>query len=113
MPSAFPTDGSTLAYIPKHVTTSTEVHADDANSWSDLHGHSAVERISTSLPTAWTALVPNGAESFFSRLHRAEAGHHHNIAGAYLARYAQEGMWPEVHHLNDNACRFAAWSAWC
>ena len=32
----------------------------------------------------------NGAEEFFSRMRRAEIGHHHHIAGAYLVRYAQE-----------------------
>ena len=32
----------------------------------------------------------NWAEEFFSRLRRAEIGHHHHIAGAYLLRYAQE-----------------------
>ena len=27
----------------------------------------------------------NGTESFFSRLRRAETGHHHHIAGIHLA----------------------------
>ena len=31
----------------------------------------------------------NMAEGFFSRLRRAEIGHHHHIAGPYLLRYAQ------------------------
>jgi len=31
------------------------------------------------------------AEEYFSRLRRAEAGHHHHISGPYLLRYAQEG----------------------
>ena len=30
------------------------------------------------------------AEEFFSRMRRAEIGHHHHIAGPYLLRYAQE-----------------------
>ena len=37
----------------------------------------------------------NWAEEFFSRLRRAEIGHHHHIAGAYLLRYAQEASWRE------------------
>ena len=37
----------------------------------------------------------NGAESYFSRLRRAELGHHHHIAGPYLIRYAQEAAWRE------------------
>jgi hypothetical protein len=32
----------------------------------------------------------NWAEEFFSRMRRAEQGHHHHIAGPYLLRYAQE-----------------------
>jgi hypothetical protein len=35
----------------------------------------------------------NWAEEFFSRMRRAEQGHHHHIAGPYLLRYAQEASW--------------------
>jgi hypothetical protein len=28
-------------------------------------------------------------------MRRAEIGHHHHIAGAYLLRYAQEASWRE------------------
>ena len=44
----------------------------------------------------------NGAEEFFSRLRRAEIGHHHHIAGTYLVRYAQESAWREDHRRVDN-----------
>ena len=37
----------------------------------------------------------NMAEEFFSRMRRAEIGHHHHIAGTYLLRYAQEASWRE------------------
>jgi hypothetical protein len=33
------------------------------------------------------------AQSFFSRLRRAEVGTHHHIAGPYLAAYAAEMDW--------------------
>ena len=46
-----------------------------------------------------------GAESFFSRMRRAENGHHHHIAGVYLARYAQESAWREQHRRADNGAR--------
>lgn len=36
------------------------------------------------------------------RMRRAEQGHHHHIAGAYLARYAQESAWREDHRRADN-----------
>ena len=44
----------------------------------------------------------NGAEEFFSRMRRAEIGHHHHIAGAYLIRYAQEAAWREDWRRVDN-----------
>ena len=47
-------------------------------------------------------IYTNGAESFFSRMRRAEIGHHHHIAGPYLVRYAQEAAWREDHRRVDN-----------
>ena len=42
------------------------------------------------------------AESFFSRLRRAEIGTHHKIAGPYLGSYAAEMAWREDHRRLDN-----------
>jgi len=39
----------------------------------------------------------NMAESFFSRLRRAEIGTHHHIASPYLDSYADEMAWREHH----------------
>ena len=50
----------------------------------------------------------NGAEEFFSRMRRAEIGHHHHIAGAYLVRYAQEAAWREDHRREDNGRQISA-----
>ena len=44
----------------------------------------------------------NWAELFYSRMRRAEIGHHHHVAGAYLIRYAQESAWREDHRRVDN-----------
>lgn len=44
----------------------------------------------------------NQAESFFSRLRRAEYGQHHRISGAYLAFYAGEMAWREDMRRVDN-----------
>jgi ISXO2-like transposase domain len=44
----------------------------------------------------------NWAEEFFSRMRRAEQGHHHHIAGPYLLRYAQESSWREDHRRTRN-----------
>ena len=48
----------------------------------------------------------NNAEEFFSRLRRAEIGHHHHIAGVYLARYAQEAAWRDDHRRMSNGGQF-------
>ena len=44
----------------------------------------------------------NFAESYFSRLRRAEIGHHHHVAGVYLLRYAQEAAWREDNRRVSN-----------
>ena len=102
MPSVFPTEGSALATIRNPVAAGTDVHADEAGSWNDLHGSYVVKRINHQLLYSDGMACTNGAESVFSRLRRAEAGHHHHIAGVYLARYAQESAWREGHSRTDN-----------
>ena len=50
----------------------------------------------------------NQAESFFSRLRRAEIGTHHHIAGPYLGAYAAEMDWREDRRRVSNGEQFAA-----
>jgi len=77
--------------------------ADQAASWNDLHGRFDVARIDHSqMYSAGSGVYTNSAEEFFSRMRRAEIGHHHHIAGAYLIRYAQEAAWREDHRRVDN-----------
>lgn len=102
MPSAFKSEGAALSYIKNHVALGTEINADEAASWDGLHGRYVVKRINHQLTYSDGNACTNGAESFFSRLRRAEAGHHHHIAGAYLARYAQESAFREGHRRDDN-----------
>ena len=90
IPAAFPSEGDALRFIANHVAAETEIMADDATSWNALHGRYVVKRINHQLAYSMDGACTNGAESFFSRMRRAEQGHHHHIAGVYLARYAQE-----------------------
>ena len=74
---------------------------------------STMKRINHQL--AYSALdgaCTNDAEEFFSRMRRAEIGHHHHIAGAYLVRYAQESAWREDHRREPTAIRSSRSSAW-
>ncbi|POR41685.1 hypothetical protein CRT23_17330 [Methylobacterium sp. V23] len=61
----------------------------------------------TSKRTALTPPAPIQAESFFSRLRRAEMGVHHHVAGPYLAAYAGEMAWGENHRRVSNGERYA------
>jgi hypothetical protein len=38
-------------------------------------------------------------------MRRAEIGHHHHIAGAYLLRYAQEASWREDNRRDSNGAQ--------
>ena len=77
--------------------------ADEAGSWNDLHARYEVSRIDHGqLYSTGAGVYTNGAESFFSRMRRAEIGHHHHIAGTYLLRYAQESSWREDHRRISN-----------
>ncbi len=49
----------------------------------------------------------NWAESYFSRLRRAEVGTHHHISGRYLGSYAREMAWREDHRRQPNGNHFA------
>jgi ISXO2-like transposase domain len=60
----------------------------------------------TRKPTAWKGdIYTNNAESFFSRMRRAEIGHHHHLAGPYLPRFAQESAWREDHRRDQNGAQ--------
>lgn len=103
LPSVFRSESSALAFITARALPGTSIMADEAASWNDLHGKFAVSRIDHSkLYSDGQGIYTNGAEEFFSRMRRAEIGHHHHIAGAYLVRYAQESAWREDHRRMDN-----------
>ena len=90
LPAAFPSEGAAMTFIRNHVAEGTEIMADEAGSWDALHARYEVKRINHQVAYSMDGACTNGAESFFSRMRRAEQGHHHHISGAYLARYAQE-----------------------
>jgi hypothetical protein len=50
----------------------------------------------------------NWAESFFSRIRRAEVGTHHHIAGKYLQAYANEMAWREDNRRVSNGDQYLA-----
>jgi transposase-like protein len=103
LPAVFKSESSAPAFIAARALPGTSLMADEAASWNDLHGRFPVSRIDHSkLYSDQSGVYTNGAEEFFSRMRRAEIGHHHHIAGAYLVRYAQEAAWREDHRRMDN-----------
>ncbi|EJL33443.1 transposase [Caulobacter sp. AP07] len=110
--------GRTLPFVTKaeregvplvtaNVSPGTTVHADEAPHWDVLSAKFATKRINHSEAYSLDGACTNWAESFFSRIRRAEAGVHHKIAGRYLEAYAGEMAWREDHRRMSNGVQFA------
>jgi hypothetical protein len=91
----FSQEGDAVPAIRRRVLKDTTVHADENPAWNTLHATFATRRINHQIGYSLDGAHINNAESFFSRLRRSEAGHHHHVAGPYLPRYAQEAAWRE------------------
>ena len=106
LPGVFRSEGEALNFIRRQVPRGTTLYADEAGSWNDLHARYELHRINHqeaySLGGEYD-INTNAAEGFFSRMRRAEIGHHHHhVAGPYLIRFAQEAAWREDHRRDPN-----------
>jgi transposase-like protein len=102
LPAVFKSEASSQTFIRSRVEKGTVIHADEGVGWNDLQARYEMRRINHQQAYSADGACTNGAEEFFSRMRRAEIGHHHHIAGTYLARYAQEAAWREDHRRNTN-----------
>jgi len=68
-------------------------------------------RINHSVAFSKDGACTNQAESYFSRLRRAELGQHHHISGKYLAAYAVEMAWREDNRRMPNGALHRAATA--
>jgi len=102
VPAVFGSEGHALDFIRKRVAKGTVINADEAKSWDGLHGQFEMRRINHEEAYSFDGACTNMAEEYFSRLRRAEIGHHHHVAGVYLLRYAQEASWREDHRRLSN-----------
>ncbi len=102
LPAVFKSESAALGFIAGRVANGTELVADEAASWNDLQARFAMQRIDHQAAYSDRGIYSNGAEANFSRLRRAEIGHHHHVGGTYLVRYAQEMAWREDHRRVDN-----------
>ncbi|WP_158933236.1 IS1595 family transposase [Acidisphaera sp. S103] len=88
-------ESTAVPTIRAHVAPGSIVHADEAAGWDRLHAHYEMRRINHSVAYSLDGACTNQAESFFSRMRRAEVGQHYHISGQYLAAYAGEMAWKE------------------
>jgi len=105
LPAVFRSEGAALAWIKSRVEPGTLVNADEATGWNDLHTKYEMKRINHQEAYSLDGACTNQAESYFSRLRRAEMGHHHHVSGPYLLRYAQESAWREDARRTDNGAQ--------
>jgi transposase-like protein len=112
-------DGKTVTFVAKseaaavaalhdRIAPGSTVYADEASHWDAFHASYDTKRINHSESYSDDDCSTNLAESFFSRLRRAEVGTHHHIAGPYLAAYAAEMDWREDNRRESNGTQFAA-----
>jgi hypothetical protein len=82
------------------VAPGTTIYADESASWDGLHAHYDARRINHNIAFRDEGVDTNQAESFFSRMRRAEIGQHHHI-GIHLHQYAGEMAWREDNRPTD------------
>jgi transposase-like protein len=106
LPGVFRNEGDALGFIRRNLAPQTELYADEAGSWNELQARYTLHRIDHGQAySLGEGIHSNNAESFFSRMRRAEIGHHHHVAGPYLLRFAQESAWREDHRKDPNGAQ--------
>lgn len=105
-PAVFRSEDQAVEMIRSRVEAGSTVYADEASSWDALHGAYDTKRVNHSINFKDEDACTNQAESYFSRLRRAEVGTHHQIAGRYLVAYAKEMAWREDNRRVSNGEQF-------
>lgn len=95
-----------VASTKANVAAGATVYADEASHWDKLAANFPIKRINHSKAYSQDGVNTNQAESFFSRIRRAEIGIHHHIAGKYLSAYATEMAWREDARRVSNGNQF-------
>ena len=105
VPAVFKSEKAALNFIRSRIAPGTLVNADESPNWNELHARYEMKRINHEEAYSQDGACTNWAEEFFSRMRRAEIGHHHHIAGQYLLRYAQEATWREDNRRESNGAQ--------
>jgi transposase-like protein len=104
--NVFQGEDESIETIKSTVAKGSTLYADEASSWDVLHGHYEAKRINHSQAYSHDGANTNQAESFFSRLRRAEIGIHHHIRNRYLHSYAAEMAWRENNRRVSNGAQY-------
>lgn len=99
-------ESESVADVVSNIAEGTTVYADESSAWGALHSYFDTHRINHKERYSAGHISTNWAESYFSRLRRAEVGTHHHIAGPYLAAYATEMAWRENNRLVSNGGQY-------
>ncbi len=102
LPAVFRSEGAALSWIKSRVEHGTVLNADEASGWDGLASKYEMKRINHQEAYSDGEACTNQAESYFSRIRRAEMGHFHHVSGPYLLRYAQESAFREDARRVDN-----------
>jgi transposase-like protein len=102
VPAVFRSEGQALSFVKSRIAKGTIVNADDSPNWNALHARFEMRRIDHAEAYSLEGACTNWAEEYFSRMRRAEIGHHHHVAGPYLLRFAQEAAWREDNRRLSN-----------
>jgi transposase-like protein len=105
LPFVVRSEGEAAHLVRQAVANGSTVYADEAPSWDVLHGWYETRRINHSIAFMDEDACTNQAESYFSRLRRAEIGQHHRI-GVHLSGYAGEMAWRENNRRKPNGTLF-------
>jgi transposase-like protein len=106
LPFVAKSEDAAVPTIQARVAVGSTIHADEAAHWDVLHARYLTKRINHSHSYSDGEACTNQAESFFSRLRRAEIGIHHHIAGPYLNAYANEMAWREDNRRVSNGVQY-------
>jgi transposase-like protein len=108
LPFVAKSEAEGVATIAATVAKGSTIFADEASCYDMLEAKFLTKRINHSEAYSTPEGCTNMAESFFSRIRRAEFGIHHHIAGPYLNAYASEMSWREDRRRTSNGEQFLA-----
>ena len=100
--SGFQTEAASVSFIKSRVAKGTELMADEANSWNELHASTRCCGSIIKRRIAHNGACTNGAEEFFSRMRRAEIGHIIISPTSILSATLPSPAWRDYHRRLDN-----------